>query len=239
MTAKISDTNPVNTPLTPNSNALTKASGDVNNDTWVYFQVEAKSTYWTVLLSAANTRVRNAQDRGNDLVTFRKGLEVDYLAQAGGSYSIQVSGRILDDGTNYRLTGKILGTFGAAAPVSVLSGSRLEMPSGPGEPAAAVTDLTPCSQAIVRVVGDAPGQVSFSLRSAGTICFTTALSESAPTIALDQDLAVAPQTVFKRGLTAEWRPHGKGFYTLLISGEIVSDGTEYCLDKKVLGFFPR
>ncbi|MBK9941477.1 MAG: hypothetical protein U0Z44_20015 [Kouleothrix sp.] len=100
-----------NTPLTPNSNALANASGDKTDDTQLAFVYNNTITYWSPSLSSSNTTAVNDRDRGNAVVTFKKGLTVEYLPQAGGSYLVTVTGDIVDSGSTYTVTGKSLGTF--------------------------------------------------------------------------------------------------------------------------------
>jgi len=100
-----------NTPLTPNSNAKASASGDANDDTQIQFLYNNTIVYWSPSVSSAFTEVTNDRDRGNAVVTFKKGLKVEYLAQAGGMYTVTVTGVIVDSGSPYHLTGKSLGSF--------------------------------------------------------------------------------------------------------------------------------
>jgi hypothetical protein len=100
-----------NTPLTPNSNAVASASGDSNDDTTVAFQYNGVTTYWSPTVSSATTDVTLGANRGNGVVMFQKGLQLSYLAQAGGIYTIVVSGTITDSGSEYVLTGRSLGSF--------------------------------------------------------------------------------------------------------------------------------
>lgn len=104
-----------NTPLTPNSNALASASGDQTDDTQLAFMYNNVVAYWSPALSSSNTSVTNDRDRGNGVVTFKKGLMVEYLSQAGGMYTVVVTGDIVDSGSTYSLTGKSLGSFPSKA----------------------------------------------------------------------------------------------------------------------------
>ncbi len=104
-----------NTPLTPNSNAVAAASGDTNDNTQISFFYNNIIPYWSPAISSANTTVTNDRDRGNAVVTFKKGLTVEYLPQAQGKYTVIVSGTIVDGGGEYVLTGKSLGTFPSKA----------------------------------------------------------------------------------------------------------------------------
>ena len=101
-----------NTPLTPNSNATCSASGDTNDTTQISFLYNNITAYWSPSVSSGNAETTLVGDRGNDVVTFKDGLKVNYLAQkAGSSYTITVTGNIVDSGSLYKLTGKSLGTF--------------------------------------------------------------------------------------------------------------------------------
>jgi hypothetical protein len=104
-----------NTPLTPNSNSLASASGDPTDDTQLAFQYNNVTTYWSPSVSSSFTEVTNDRDRGNGVVTFTKGLLVEYLSQAGGYYTVIVTGKIIDSGSEYNLRGKPIGTFPSKA----------------------------------------------------------------------------------------------------------------------------
>jgi len=100
-----------NTPLTPNSNAVTVPSGNQNDDTQISFMYNNMIPYWAPSVSSAFTTVTNDKDRGNAVVTFMEGLTVEYLPLAGGYYTVIVTGKIRDSGSVYTVTGKSLGTF--------------------------------------------------------------------------------------------------------------------------------
>ena len=106
----------VTTPLTPNSKAQTSATGDAGQDTTVQF-LSNDVIYWTAMVSNSNLSVSLAADRGNDVVTFKAGLTVKFLPQSGGEYIVTVDGNIIDSGSEYQLTGKYLGKFGASGEV--------------------------------------------------------------------------------------------------------------------------
>lgn len=105
-----------NTPLTPNSNAVASASGNANDDTTIAFQYNNITTYWSPTVSSPTPDVTLGSNRGNGVVTFVKGLEVLYLAQAGGMYTVVVNGTIIDSGSEYTLQGRSLGSFPQKAP---------------------------------------------------------------------------------------------------------------------------
>lgn len=100
-----------NTPLTPNSNAVTVPSGNANDDTQISFLYNNMTPYWAPSVSSAFTTVVNDRDRGNAVVTFMEGLTVEYLPLSGGYYTVTVTGKIKDSGSTYTLQGKSLGTF--------------------------------------------------------------------------------------------------------------------------------
>lgn len=100
-----------NTPLTPNSNAVASASGNVNDDTSVAFQYNNITTYWSPTVSSATPEVTLGQDRGNGVVTFRKGLLLQYQSQTAGIYTVLVTGTITDSGSDYNVQGRTLGSF--------------------------------------------------------------------------------------------------------------------------------
>ena len=101
----------VNTPLTPNSNAVTTPSGSTNNDTRVTFLYNNATSYWTPSVSLQSSTAVIGQDAGNGIVTFMQGLTVEYQPLAGGYYTVIVTGKIKDSGEVYDLKNKSLGTF--------------------------------------------------------------------------------------------------------------------------------
>jgi hypothetical protein len=101
----------VNTPLSPNSNAVTVASGDRNDTTNCSFLYNNIIPYWGPQVSSSNTKVTLGQDIGNGVVTFKQGLVVQYVAQTGGYYTVLVTGDIVDGMSLYPLTGKSLGLY--------------------------------------------------------------------------------------------------------------------------------
>jgi hypothetical protein len=105
----------VNTKLTPNSNCVTSASGDDNDDTQLAFQYDNNISYWSPAVSSGSDVAVNDRDRGNTVVRFLKELTVTYLPQAGGLYTVILDGEIKDSGTTYVMTGKTLGTFKSRA----------------------------------------------------------------------------------------------------------------------------
>jgi len=110
-----------NTPLTPNSNAVAVKIADLNNDTLISF-MSLDATYWSALLSSSTTTVTNNKRKGNGIVTFEKGLEVEYIALAEGYYMIIVTGYIIDNKITYDLVGKSLGIFSSIPIAERLAG---------------------------------------------------------------------------------------------------------------------
>jgi len=102
----------VNTPLTPNSNAIAVASGDKNNTTNLSFLFNNMIPYWSPQVSSASTTAILGQDIGNGVVTFKKGLTVSLITQQG-YYIVVLDGQIQDTMSIYNITGKLLGTFPA------------------------------------------------------------------------------------------------------------------------------
>ena len=110
-----------NTPLVPNGNAVTVPSGNQNDDTQISFMYNNMIPYWAPAVSSSFTTVENDRDRGNAVVTFMKGLTVEYLPLAGGYYTVTVTGKIKDSGSIYTVSGKSLGTFPKAGSSSTSS----------------------------------------------------------------------------------------------------------------------
>ena len=102
-----------NTPLTPNSHAVAVKIADLNNDTLISF-ISLDATYWSALVSSSTTVVTNNRNKGNDIVVFKSGLEVEYIAMSGGYYTVIVTGYIKDSKILYELVGKSLGIFSSA-----------------------------------------------------------------------------------------------------------------------------
>lgn len=100
----------VTTLLTPNSQAETSPSGDINQNVIVCFQCHSV-TYWSTLVSNGNTVVTLSKDKGTSDVTFKSGLCVEFNALSGGDYMVTVSGTIEDNDTSYKMKGKCLGIF--------------------------------------------------------------------------------------------------------------------------------
>jgi len=86
------------------------ASGDINSDTQVTLQINGQS-YWFALLSSANIALILGKDVGNAVVTFKKGLSLNMVMNSSSEYLVLLSGTIMDDMTEYNLTGKVIAVF--------------------------------------------------------------------------------------------------------------------------------
>lgn len=97
--------------ITPNSQTMSSSLANANNAMQISFRT-ADTSYWTAMVSDANTGVSLGTDRGNAVVTFQKGLTV-LLSPRGGSdgFDLFLTGTIVDDSTVYTLTGAFLGHF--------------------------------------------------------------------------------------------------------------------------------
>lgn len=93
--------------ITPNSYSNVSV-GDTGNKAWVELKI-GNEPYWKILLSNSSATLALPSDRGNGLVRFMQGLTVRYQADAGGTVQIMLSGKIIDDGTEYPVNGKLLG----------------------------------------------------------------------------------------------------------------------------------
>ncbi|PXX47039.1 hypothetical protein [Undibacterium pigrum] len=101
----------ITTNLTPNSNSVAIASGDINNQTGVAFQFQGRVTYWNPSVSTSATTATLANDIGNGVVTYKKGLTVTYQPLQTAFYNVLLDGQVVDSGTLYNFTGAVLGTF--------------------------------------------------------------------------------------------------------------------------------
>lgn len=96
--------------LTANSDAIATASNDLNDNTTVALRANG-TAYWTVLLSTGNILLRLDANRGDAIVTFQQGLTLRFQALGPQQYQILIDGPILDGGTQYTLTGKVVAVF--------------------------------------------------------------------------------------------------------------------------------
>jgi hypothetical protein len=100
---------PQSTILTPNSNSVTTSMQTINKDTLIALQTNGV-TYWTALLSTANMVVSLSDDQGNAAMTFQQGITLNYMV-TGDQYQVMLSGPILDNDTQYKITGKLIAIF--------------------------------------------------------------------------------------------------------------------------------
>jgi hypothetical protein len=78
----------------------------------VAFQIQpADTTYWSPTVTTSFTTVVNSADKGNNVVTFTKGLTVQLSPQGGGSYNLFLTGNITDNGDTYPVTGLPIGSY--------------------------------------------------------------------------------------------------------------------------------
>ncbi|HEX8640835.1 MAG TPA: hypothetical protein VF704_06730 [Allosphingosinicella sp.] len=104
----------VNTQLTPNCNARTEATFDINDTTWVTFYFQDSTPLWRTLLSVAAQQVILSQSITAVGITLQQGLSVT-LNPMGSFYTVLLYGVIVDSGTSYRFDGLPLGTFSREA----------------------------------------------------------------------------------------------------------------------------
>lgn len=100
----------VDTQLTPNCNARTNATFDLNDSTWVTFYFHDTTPLWLALLSVANQQVTLDTSVTACGITLRQGLQVT-LNPMGSVYTVLLGGVIVDANTRYRFNGQLLGTF--------------------------------------------------------------------------------------------------------------------------------
>lgn len=98
------------TMITPNSQTVAVSLSNPNNAIMIVFRT-GNVTYWTVMLSTSVIDVVLSSNRGNAVVTFRKGLALHLTANGSVGFNVFMSGDIVDDQTKYSITGAYLGTF--------------------------------------------------------------------------------------------------------------------------------
>jgi hypothetical protein len=96
--------------LTTNCNALTQATFDINDSTWITFYFQNSVPLWLVLLSIANQQVTLDQSITACGITLTQGLQVT-LNPMRGAYTVLLYGKIIDNGTAYQCNGTLLGSF--------------------------------------------------------------------------------------------------------------------------------
>lgn len=99
----------VDTTLSPNCNAKTNATFDINDSTWVTIYT-GTIPLWVTLLSIANQRVSLLEPITSGPVTLCEGLTTT-LNPLGTSYTVMLSGSIKDGATTYKYDGLLLGIF--------------------------------------------------------------------------------------------------------------------------------
>lgn len=78
----ISASNPTTTMISPNSNAVVQVSTSHNSNYVVGLQT-GSVVYWSAILNATNPNATVMADTGNAVVTFKKGIFVHILDNAG------------------------------------------------------------------------------------------------------------------------------------------------------------
>ncbi|KZM50914.1 hypothetical protein [Labrenzia sp. OB1] len=101
----------VKTSLTPHVHAVTVATFDLNNTTYVKFLDLQNTEYYRVLVSAATQKVTLLQNIVGGEFTLVKGLTVSFSPQGPQQFTIFLNGMILDSKEEYPMRGKSLGTF--------------------------------------------------------------------------------------------------------------------------------
>ena len=101
----------VTTDLTPHVKAVTDATFDLNNSTWVKFEDSSNIQYWQVLVSVASYKVTLLSDIKGPSFTLVKGLTVTLSAQGRTQFTVFLNGTIYDSVKKYPMRGKSLGTF--------------------------------------------------------------------------------------------------------------------------------
>jgi hypothetical protein len=97
------------TELTPNSNCSVTGSGDTQNTTTVVFMSPKNGTHWaTLTVSQGNPAQSLAQDYGNGIVIFKRGLTTELFAQGDNGYNVLLTGKIQDNGVIYNFSGMIV-----------------------------------------------------------------------------------------------------------------------------------
>lgn len=98
------------TPLTFNCNATCSATGDQNDNTYVSFLYRNQTVLWNTLVSSSSQTAKLSADITLGVITLKEGLTVKYHL-IGNTYMITVEGVIIDNGSPFPQTGKLLGIF--------------------------------------------------------------------------------------------------------------------------------
>ena len=104
----------IDTQITPNCNARTEATFDINDSTWVTFYFQNKVPLWRALLSIASERVTLMNSIQACGIVLSEGLTLT-LNPMGGVYTVLLDGAIVDAGTTYKCNGLLLGSFARTA----------------------------------------------------------------------------------------------------------------------------
>lgn len=104
----------VDTQLTTNCNALTQATFDLNDTTWVTFYFQNNVPLWKTLLSIGIPRVMLVKPVTGCGITLTEGLEITMNAMST-VYTMWLTGTIIDTGKSYNFDGLFLGSFSRGA----------------------------------------------------------------------------------------------------------------------------
>lgn len=97
------------TQLSPNSQSVATMTGTTAT---MAFQIQpADTAYWTPTVTTSFVTVINSADKGNNVVTFAKGLTLTLSPQGAGSYTLLLNGNIVDSGDTYPVVGQVIGSF--------------------------------------------------------------------------------------------------------------------------------
>jgi hypothetical protein len=100
----------VNTQLTPNCNAQTNATFDLNDSTWVTFYYHDSTPLWLALVSDGAPEVTLIQTITAVGITLCEGLQVT-LNPMRSVYTVLLKGTIIDSNSTYTYPGLLLGSF--------------------------------------------------------------------------------------------------------------------------------
>ena len=100
----------VDTQLTANCNTQTEATFDINDSTWITFYFQNKIPLWRALLSVGCEEVTLIQSIQACGITLTKDLQLTLNAM-GASYTVWLTGVIIDAGKTYNCVGVFLGSF--------------------------------------------------------------------------------------------------------------------------------
>jgi hypothetical protein len=101
----------VNTPTSPNTNAVTTPTFDTNNTTNCSFQYQGRIPVWNPTVSQAITSAGLGTDITIGSTTWVAGLTVRYVNIDKALYTVTLDGTIIDGGGIYRHAGTTLGIF--------------------------------------------------------------------------------------------------------------------------------